>query len=293
MSRLASKHVSGADLADLSRGTLGLAPASRARAHVDGCPRCQASLLRVERGLAAMAQVSEQDAPELAWDHIGARVYWSTSSERRAKERRSQPRAGQWRVALVGAAGAALVAGGVVWGLGPGPQASPKPDTAALVQPSSPQPTHSQFSGRAEPEAVEGSIVFARGPVLSRGHVVSINEPVVAGSRFSTDEGELVLQFGANSAFRIAPHSNLAIERLDAERIALRIEGRVDVDITRRRPGQQFAIIAGEHEVQVRGTAFRVDYVRASWLCSAFGARSWSLTAAMASMSRQASAFKS
>ncbi|MCP4445439.1 MAG: FecR domain-containing protein [Myxococcales bacterium] len=264
MSLLQGKHLAGDELADLSRGRLGKAKAARARAHLGDCERCLQSEQRVLAGLEVMAELPKQEAPDLAWDHIGARVYWGTSSERRARERTSSTSGRRVRLGFFGLGAAAVVGSAVFWGLGTRVESS----GAEIAVQSAPGPALDEGSAVAvptsKPDAVVGAVVFAQGVVRARGQAAEqefdLQVPVVAGAEFTTGTGRLVIQFGSSSAFRIAPNSTLSIDRFDSERIALRIVGQVDVDITRRLPGQEFAVVAGHHEVQVRGTAFRVDY---------------------------------
>ncbi len=252
MSRTA--HIEPQVLAELCRGNLSGSKASKVRAHIDSCEQCQSAQSRIATGLVSMADIASEQAPDLGWDHIGARIYWSTSSERRAKERGMTPtRRLPWIAGSV-----AVVAGAALfWGLG-GNEAHL--DTRIAL--SEPEPVQASAPNPASttPEPIPGAVIFAQGPVETDGVALDLDAPVLAGTEYRTGAGRLVVQFGESSAFRIAPNSKLAIERLDSEKIALRIEGRVDVDITRRLPGQEFVVIAGRHEVQVRGTAFRVDF---------------------------------
>jgi len=261
-----SAHLSGAELADLTRGLLSDASAANAREHLQTCERCSEARVRVDEGLTGMAQIAQQVGPDLSWDHIGARVYWSTSSEHRARQRGQGAFSRRWRYGLAGVSIAAAAAAAIlIYGIGGHSEATESlsptaPAKHVVAAAEAPIPVQTQTVGLAPRQELEGIVVLAQGPVLSHGQSIDLDELVVAGASFETAEGRLVVQFGGDSAFRIAPHSTLVIDRFDSERIALRIVGRVDVDITRRLPGQEFAVIAGTHEVQVRGTAFRVDY---------------------------------
>jgi len=264
MSLLRSRgHIAAEQLADLCRGKLEGPKAARVRSHIDSCDRCARAEKRVAAGLVSMADIADTPVPDLGWDHIGARIYWSTSSERRAKERGPGSRRILWAVggaSVAAMAGAALLIGGGVLG---GDSASLNTQIAwPESAPSKIGPSEfvSATAAAANPEQIPGAIVFAQGPVETAGGRLKLEAPVHAGTEYRTGAGRLVVQFGESSAFRVAPNSKLVIERLDSKRIALRIDGRVDVDITRRLPGQEFVVIAGKHEVQVRGTAFRVDY---------------------------------
>jgi hypothetical protein len=113
----------------------------------------------------------------------------------------------------------------------------------------------------AEAEALSaGLITFAQGDVRLGDEPLRFDHEVVAGTQLSAGQGGLVVQFGDRSAFRLAANSTLEVRRFDSKRIELSVVGTVDVDITRRSPGQEFVVVAGDHEVVVRGTAFRVEF---------------------------------
>jgi ferric-dicitrate binding protein FerR (iron transport regulator) len=259
MSLLPSRgHIAAEQIADLCRGKLTGPKAARVRSHIDSCDRCTQAEKRLAAGLVSMADIADTAVPDLGWDHIGARVYWSTSSERRAKERGPTSRRILW---VAGSAGVVAMAGAALLIVASGRLG----DSASLdTQISLPAPAALELASTkaptTKPEPIPGAIVFAQGPVETAGGGLQLEAPVHAGTEYRTGAGRLVVQFGESSAFRVAPNSKLVIERLDSKRIALRIDGRVEVDSTRRLPGQEFVVIAGKHEVQVRGTAFRVDY---------------------------------
>tara|TARA_R110002096_G_scaffold16898_15_gene58294 strand:+ start:85119 stop:86621 length:1503 start_codon:yes stop_codon:yes gene_type:complete len=250
-------HVAPTLLADLCRGTLSESKASKVRAHLKSCERCHQAEVRIATGLVSMADIADTQAPELGWDHIGARIYWSTSSDRRAKERGDRSHARYW---WIGGAAAAGLAGAALF-MSLGASESQLDTRIAISEPKTEQANANLPSIEpAQAELIPGAVVFSQGWVETKGLALDLDAPAMAGTEYRTGNGRLVVQFGESSAFRLAPNSTLAIDRLDSKRIALRIEGRVDVDITRRLPGQEFVVIAGRHEVQVRGTAFRVDY---------------------------------
>jgi hypothetical protein len=211
-----------------------------------------------------MSEIKEQEAPELGWESIAARVYWSTSSEQRAKERTVAKRrkAPAFAIAAVAAVGAVSL-----WSYtGSDEQAAaPAPDQPlALVAPAGPEAAPGTPATAPIAAAVEalsaGLVTFAQGDVRAGDQPLPFDLEIVAGTHLAAGEGGLVVQFGDRSAFRLAAHSSLEVRRFDSKRIELAVVGTVDVDITRRSPGQEFVVVAGEHEVVVRGTAFRVEF---------------------------------
>ncbi len=258
------KHIAPEVLADLYRERLDASRATRAEVHLQDCERCRGAMQRISVGLETMGELASQQAPaDLSWDHIGARIYWNTSSERRARERGlpfySHRNARRWRNGLAGVGIASAVAITLVWGLGSDRTDPVTRGVAAPVHPQDVPPAPAPTAASAA-RPLEAAVVFAQGAVRLGGEALDADARITAGTEFVTGEGRLVIQFGADSAFRVAPNSRLTIDRLDSERIALRVDGQVDVDITRRLPGQEFSVLAGHHEVKVRGTAFRVDY---------------------------------
>jgi ferric-dicitrate binding protein FerR (iron transport regulator) len=248
-------HLRADRLADLAAGRLSESALASAQTHLADCERCQGALARIEAGRLAMAEIKETKAPELGWDSIGARVYWTTSSEQRA---RGRERRRGWRWPAFGVAAVAAVAAVSLWGLGSEEQpAETMQATESLpVEPQEMNP--SQVEEMVE--LLSGLVTFAQGDVRVGGQPLDFDQEIAVGAQLSAGEGGLVVQFGEHSAFRLAAQSKLRVTRFDTKRIELDVVGVVDVDITRRLPGQEFVVRAGEHEVVVRGTAFRVEY---------------------------------
>jgi hypothetical protein len=113
-------------------------------------------------------------------------------------------------------------------------------------------------------EVLSGLVTFAQGDVRVGSQPLDFDNEIQVGAQLSAGEGGMVVQFGNHSAFRLAAHSSLRVTRFDSKRVELDLIGMVDVDITRRLPGQEFVIRAGDHEVVVRGTKFRVEYSEGS-----------------------------
>ena len=110
------------------------------------------------------------------------------------------------------------------------------------------------------PEPLDPIITLRQGAVREGSAPLDMNHRLEAGQILETDEGQVAVQFGERSVFRVAPHSRLQLLRLDEQSIELAIDGVVDVDLVKRAPGQSFIVHAGDRRVVVRGTAFRVDH---------------------------------
>lgn len=251
------KHVPPHELAALCRSELAGPALARAGAHVESCRACQKSIARIRSAQMAMHDIASQGAPELGWDHIAARVYWSTSSQRRHPQR-ARPR---WMLPLVASLSTGAVATMSLW-LWHSPSATPTPVAAVLEEPPKAIQVVKQSQVPSVPtrQGLTGVLSFAQGEVKVDDQVLDFDALLQVGAVVQTGLGRAVVQFGEQSAFRIAAQSELHIKRFDRKRIELQIDGVVDVDITRRLPGQEFVVVAGGHEVVVRGTAFRVEY---------------------------------
>ncbi len=249
------KHIAPERLAELAAKTLKEPLRAKSEEHIRGCERCEASLARIIEGRLAMAEIKKEKAPELAWESIAARIHWSTSSEMRAQERAANAPL-RWRRPAFAVAAVASIAALSLWALPKGESPAPKasPSASARVLPAviaeSPEALQS----------LDALVTFAQGDVRVGDQPLRFDETLAAGAELSAGQGGMVVQFGDKSAFRLASNSTLLIRRFDSERIELEVVGKVDVDLTRRLPNQEFVVVAGEHEVVVRGTAFRVDF---------------------------------
>jgi hypothetical protein len=181
-------------------------------------------------------------------------VYWSTASDRRTKERQAARRPRRWGLAagvLVAAAAAIalfLVTRDDATVSAPEQVALPAAPAAAELAPSVPD----------EPAPEHALVTFVQGDVKVDGAAPSLDALLGAGARLQTGEGTIALQFEEKSAFKLEPQSALTFNRFDRRRVELEVRGIVSVDITHRRDDQEFVVVAGDHQVVVRGTAFRV-----------------------------------
>ena len=69
------RHVSPEQWADAATGRLSPAVCTRIETHAAGCASCAAERARVTAARGALSDIAATPAPELSWDHIGARIY--------------------------------------------------------------------------------------------------------------------------------------------------------------------------------------------------------------------------
>jgi ferric-dicitrate binding protein FerR (iron transport regulator) len=259
------RHVAPHRWADAAIGRVSLDERARMTAHASSCPRCAKARDRVVRAQGSFTDLARAQSPELRWEQIGARVYWSASQERRGRTDEGsaiRPRRRWWLAAplLALTAGAAA---GVAWYLdtpapAPPPVASDETPAPADVIPV--EVVTLDPPVRAIPRV--GLVTLAQGETHlagARGAGV-LAQPVVAGLRLDTGDGRIAVQVDAGTAFAIGPRSRLDVTRLDEAAIELRVDGDVSVEVARRAAGQRFVVIAGERVVEVRGTAFEVGH---------------------------------
>ncbi|MBL4637486.1 MAG: FecR domain-containing protein [Kofleriaceae bacterium] len=264
------KHIPAHRLADLVAGNWNSHSAAKAREHIKNCSHCLGAMKRIEVGRQAMGEIASADSPELGWDHIATRIYWSTSSERRASER-EEPSAWRFggrkilRNGFVAAGACCALVVAAYMGLYP----SSADEAEQLAASPAVQVEADTSKGVSEPmlepakpvaENLQGVITFAGAEVVMNGAALDFDSLVRQGSRFSTGEGELVVQFGLHNSFRLAPQSTLWLQSFDSQSVVLDVVGRIDIDIEKRGAGQEFVVVAGEQRVVVHGTAFRVDF---------------------------------
>ena len=267
-------HIAPHRLADAIAGRASARESVRVERHLSGCERCAAARDRLVRARSAMDDLVSQSAPELGWDHIGVRVYWSTSSARHAALREKQRP--WWRrppvLAVSGALGLAAAAGfALTLRTSSGRWASPADPGA---QPRAAAPTRAPASPAAVPRtpavpSLRGVVTFASGAVALDGSAPRADiddsalfaSAIVEGAHLRTGEGRLVVQFGPSSGFALTPRSSVKLRRFDDRAVELAVEeGAVEVQVTRRRTDQSLVVVAGRHRVSVQGTAFQVAH---------------------------------
>lgn len=240
------RHVAPHRWADAFAGKLSPRDAAAIDSHAEDCAKCARARDRIKAAQGAFADIRSEAAPEVRWDRIRAQVYWETSSQIRL-ERIKQPRRASFAVPLaaVGAVAGLVIAvasGSIPRGLRRGV------DEPAV-------PVAATDSGEV------GVLTLVRGDVTVDGHsaVDAFAYPLGTASEIRTGSGEVSVQFGDGSAFAVGPRSVLRMREFDRHAIALEIDGRIDVEVAPRAPGQKFVVIAGSRTVEVRGTGFRVE----------------------------------
>lgn len=263
------RHIAAERLVDADAGRLGAREVARIDRHVASCSRCAAARERLARAREAMSDIASQQPPELGWDHIGARVYWSTSSARHAALRERERR--WWRrpavLLLAGSVGVAAATGAALT-LWPSGEGAAPPATRAA---SGPPPVGHKIAPPPEvtPAAgLRGVVTFASGEITIDGGSPAppdldalFASSVEEGARLGTREGRLVVQFGQGSGFALAPASRVTLRRFDARQVELVVDdGAIEVELAPRRADQTFVVVAGRHRVSVVGTAFQVAH---------------------------------
>ncbi len=250
-----SRHVASHRWADLHAGRLDDRERDALVAHAEACPRCARERARVLRASDSFATITAQPAPELPWDSVRARIHWAVSKaqrdEQRAPRRASRSRTDAW-LAAAAAAGAITVAA-----ITPG-AVGPVLDREPATQMASTEPV--AVTAHA-PRALVGLVNRSAGELLVDGARAPdlFARDLGPGTVLATGDGRLDVQFGPASAFALGPRSTIELRRFDEEAIELVVAGTIDLEVEPRRPGQRFVVIAGEHTIEVRGTAFRVE----------------------------------
>ncbi len=253
-----SRHIKPHRWADALAGRVAAPERTAMQRHAKGCAACARSRDRVRRASDTFPVIREQAGPELSWDTLRARVHWSTSKERRAKQGvQTPPRfplAAWAALAVTGAAGLALITGTIE---------APSAPAFSQTTPATEPLVSVKAAPVAPPKALAGLINrIWRGELLIDG--VRPADPfarrIVAGTAIATGDGRVDIQFGEASAFALGPHSTLDVRRFDAQMIELAVEGTIDIQVAPRAAGQRFVVLAGEHAIEVRGTQFRVQH---------------------------------
>ncbi len=247
-------HVAPTRFADAFAGRLSPAERAADEAHVRGCSRCAAEQARVVRASDSFATIRALPAPEVPWDAVRARVHWEVSKEKRLGTGELVARR-RWPWTIAGLAVAAGVTALVVTRAdAPAPAPIAHAPAASRIAPAP--------EARARPAPLVGLVSRSAGEIRVDGAPVAdlYARVLAAGSVVATGEGRLDVQFGDGSALALGPRSTVELRRFDAEAVELVVRGTLDVEVAPRAPGQRFVVIAGDREVVVRGTQFRVEH---------------------------------
>jgi ferric-dicitrate binding protein FerR (iron transport regulator) len=243
-------HVRPDRWADVAAGKASPAQIAAWDAHTEGCQRCRIARERVLGARRAMADVAQAPPPRTGWDLLGARLYWTVSSENRRKQREEAGRARTWwRVALPPFA--ATLGLGVctlaVWGvLRRQPLVAPHFDLGVAPVVAIP------FTLVDAPRAIAATVTVVEGDA-------PLGAPIAAGARLDSGAGRLGVQIGARSGLVLEKGTVLTVVRLDERSVELELtQGAALLEVEPRLPGQTFRVRAAGRTVEVRGTAFRV-----------------------------------
>jgi len=240
------KHVAPHRWADLWAGRIEGAERTAMEAHAKDCPQCAQTRARVTRASDSFATIKNQQAPDLAWDSVRAKVHWTVSTERRAKLPAAASRGGWLAAGVVAAAAVATMF-----------VDRPAPTVAKVIEPIAITPKPSE---RDAVTPLTGLINRTTGGLMIDGlrPADPFRSRLRAGDVIATGDGRVDVQFGDRSAFALGPHSRLELVRFDSQVIELVVEGTLDVEVAPRTAGQRFTVRAGLREIEVRGTQFRV-----------------------------------
>jgi hypothetical protein len=237
-------HVAPHRWADAWAGKLSDAERAELDRHAASCRKCARVRDRVTSASNSYSAIRTQQAPDLSWDTIRARVHWSVSSERRQRPRRERRTMIAWTSFAAAAAAATLLTGTLAH---------------HASEPAIAPPIAVDTSHHATP--LVGLVSRVSGDVMIDGErsIDAFARRVGPGMRLATREGRIDVQFGDASAFSLGPRSAIQLRRFDENTVELAIDGTVDVEVAPRAAGQRFLVIAGERTIEVRGTQFRVS----------------------------------
>ncbi len=259
------KHIAAHRWADLQAGKLDPKAAQAARAHAAQCVDCRRVRDNVVAGMLEFSALAQAPAPELRWESTRTQINWQVAAERRAAADR-QPAWYRRRTWQLAALAPALAAAGI-WFTFHRSETQQVASTHAVATPpiasldaavvaSAPAPLLGWFT-----KVQGGAVVVDGSRADDDAKMVSLFDRAVApGATIATADASVHVQFGATSAFGLAPRSTATLRRFDDRAVELVIDGVIDVEVAARAPNQRFVIIAGTRTVEVRGTQFRVDH---------------------------------
>lgn len=247
------RHVAPHRWADLWAGRVADDERAAMEAHAAECATCARTRVRVTRASDSFASIKQQPAPELAWDSVRAKVHWTVSTERHAKLPAPASRGGWIAAGVVAAAAVATLF--VDRPDRPAPHGDAPVAIAAPAFPVLPP-------APAPARPLVGLVNRITGELLIDG--IQPADPfhvsLAAGAVLATGDGRVDIQFGDRSAFALGPRSRLELVRFDDQAIELVVDGTIDVEVAPREHRQRFTIRAGQREIEVRGTQFRVTH---------------------------------
>ena len=276
-----SRHIAPHLWAEAERGNLSARKTAAMANHALTCERCDAIRARVLGAPETFAALRREPAPELPWETLRANIHWETSSSTRmpampldvlqddARRRQEAKRDRSRRRGITGWPGFALAATGaaaavVVWQY-PSAHVTQSHPTVATA------PSKAIDASASPAVGLVGVVTLAQGDVAvvdGKGSSAAVTgssfgQVIGAGStiRTNSDDGQVAIQFGQDSAFSIGAHAAVKLAQFDRHNVELDLvgDGRLDVVVSSRAPGQRFWVRTGDRVVEVRGTQFRVE----------------------------------
>lgn len=259
------KHIAAHRWADLQAGKLDPKSAQAARAHAAQCAACRSVRDHVVAGMLEFSELAQAPAPELRWESTRTQIHWQVAAERRAAAD-VQPAWYRRRTWQLAALVPALAAAGVWFAMHrsatpQGAATSGTPTIAATSPDAAPMATASAALTGWFTKVQGGAVVVDGYRADDDAKMVSLFDRTVApGATIATADASVHVQFGAASAFGLAPRSTATLRRFDERAVELVVDGVIDVEVAARAPNQRFVIVAGTRTIEVRGTQFRVDH---------------------------------
>ncbi|HAN32284.1 MAG TPA: hypothetical protein DCQ06_11865 [Myxococcales bacterium] len=94
-------------------------------------------------------------------------------------------------------------------------------------------------------------------------HALQAGAELKTGTQIRSGRSPVRLVVAGNFELELAAKSLISIEAGNGREVFVRLRrGQIDCQVSKRRYGQKFAILAGSHRVSVIGTEFRVSYPR-------------------------------
>lgn len=241
----------------LLSGSLRPRAAERLREHLARCPGCANAFGRLQRTAELCRNIGSEPPPELPWRRIEAQVSWRLGQEEAAAAGKKLG----WLPAMAALAGALALGAFIGLLLGRGSTLPSSGPTAGSLVATDPAPVPPSPLPDEELAAVvtlaqgEVSVISSRG----QAHPLVPSRPLLQGERVLTSVGRVALQWEAETGVLVTEESEAELRRLRVLEQELGLwRGAITAQVSRRREGQRFSVLADGVRVQVMGTFFAV-----------------------------------
>lgn len=228
----------------------------RLEKHLEGCEVCQAELAAMEVYDSMIESVHSSPMPKVDFDSMEMTLAHEAMTL--SRELKAQKQRRNWLpYAAIGLAAAGVLAVWA-WPREPAPIAeSPTPD---VVEPT-PEPTPAP-----EPAELSPVITLAAGaPVRIAGDTevpLSVGDLFPEGSALRVADGEVHVRLSDDTGLTAAANTELTLARAREDEVRLSLEtGSVGQQVAALAEGARYLVLAGDYEVEVRGTRFVVTRV--------------------------------